>query len=92
MSTTFEGSVTRHGTPSGFRRHQVVGEIPCDSCKRAKREYDQRRLSAPEKARKNRLKARAQARAENDMRRLYPDVWAVLYANHVKELTREETQ
>lgn len=29
---TFKGSQTRHGTPSGWRKHQDLKEPPCAPC------------------------------------------------------------
>ena len=53
----------RHGTTTGYAQHQAHGERPCDACVNAKREYDQRWRSAPERTRKNRQHSRAQGRA-----------------------------
>lgn len=86
---TFENSLTRHGTTSGWALHQKREERPCDACVRAKREYDQRLRSAPEKARENRLRARAQGRAESDLRRLHPAEYQALYEAHLSDLKRE---
>lgn len=89
MERTFENSLTRHGTPSGWSLHQSRGERPCDACYRAKSEYDRRRNSAPEQTRKNRLNARAQARANSDLKRLHPAEYQALYEAHLSDLKRE---
>ena len=89
---TFENSLTRHGTPSGFTLHQKREERPCDACIRAKQEYDKRLRSAPEKTRKNRLHARAQQRAYSDLKRLHLDEYRDLYQAHLSILKREENQ
>lgn len=89
LERTFENSMTRHGTNSGWSLHQKREEHPCDACVRAKREYDQRLRSAPEKARDNRLRARAQGRAYSDLKRLHPAEYRALYEAHLSELQRE---
>ena len=90
MSDTLPGSRARHGTPSGWTAHQNRGERPCDACYAAKAEYDKRRKTAPEEVRRSRLHARAQARAETEIKRLYPGVWRALYQQHLDALRAEE--
>ena len=87
---TFENSLTRHGTTSGWALHQKRKEKPCDACVRAKQEYDKRLRSAPNKARLNRLYARAQGRAYSDLKRLHPAEYQALYEAHVSALKQEE--
>jgi hypothetical protein len=79
----------RCGTPSGYRRHQLDGEKPCDACATAKREYDQRLRSAPEATRRNRLHAKAQACATSRLRSIYPDLYAALYREEKERIWRE---
>jgi hypothetical protein len=79
----------RHGTPSGYKRHQLDSEKPCDACARAKQEYDQRWRSSPEQTRRNRLHAKAQGRAHTRMRAIYPEVYAALYAEEKERAYRE---
>lgn len=86
----FPDSTTRHGTLSGWRKHIKIGERPCDPCYFAKQEYDQRRLKAPGPLRRNRLRARAQARATTRLRNMFPEEWKVLYAQAWKEVFEED--
>lgn len=78
----------RCGTPSGYERHRLDGVKPCDACALAKSEYDRRYRAAPERVRRDRLKARAQSRAYvalraehvEEYRKLYRAAWAELLA------------
>lgn len=79
----------RCGTTSGYTRHQLDNEKPCDACASAKAAYDKRHREAPERTRMSRLKARAQSRAEARLRGMYPDVWRVLYAEEVERAQAE---
>ena len=80
---TFAGSRTRHGTNSGWRRHQILGERPCDACFRAKAEYDKLRRDIPEKALRNRQAAEAQRFALSRLSHMYPTTYALLYAEEL---------
>lgn len=82
----FEGSVVRHGTHSGWTRHQRHGEQPCDPCWRAKHDYDQRRLTDPVKLQRGRLRARAQGLAESELVRRHKAEYDELYAATLAEL------
>lgn len=84
------GDDYRHGTASGARRHSLAGELPCDACRAAKAEYDKRQRSTPEHTRRNRLHAKAQARALRDLRRRYLDEYKELYLDHKRKLIAEE--
>ena len=53
----------RCGTPSGYSRHQLDAEKPCDACAAAKAAYDRRHKAAPEHRQRDRLRAMAQRRA-----------------------------
>lgn len=87
---TFSNSKTRHGTPSGYRLHQILGERPCDACVRAKQEYDRRRLQASDLQLKNRMRARAQNRAKTRLVHLYPDEYLALYREALSVLEAEQ--
>jgi hypothetical protein len=78
----------RCGTPSGWTKHKNADETPCDACALAKKEYNQRWRSAPEKVRKNRLHAQAQARAVGRLKAIYPDLYAALYAEEKDRVWR----
>jgi hypothetical protein len=80
---------SRCGTNTGYTAHQRHQEKPCDACAAAKRDYDRRRREAPDKTRQSRDSATAQSRAHTRMRRIYPEVYAALYAEE-KELLRRE--
>jgi len=69
----------RCGTPSGYVGHQRTGENPCDACTRAKAEYDKRWREAPDRKRKDRIKARAQSRAHQRLVHLFPDLYREFY-------------
>ena len=73
------GADHRHGTVSGAKRHSDAGELPCDSCRAAKAKYDKRLRSTPDKIRRNRIHARAQAKAETDLRRAHPEEYRAAY-------------
>lgn len=75
----FPDSTTRHGTPSGFKKHQDLGEGPCAACYAAKATYDKRRLAAPDKKRRNRLSAAAQMQAYRSLAHKYPDEYRETY-------------
>lgn len=79
----------RCGTPSGWNRHRLDGEKPCDACARAKREYDKQWRSAPDRVRKSRLNARAQRKAYGRLSRLYPEDYAKFYAEEKARLIEE---
>ena len=79
----------RCGTTSGYTRHQLDNEKPCDACASAKAAYDKRLRESPAKTKTSRLRARAQNRAEGRLRRMYPDVWRVLYAEEVERALAE---
>lgn len=83
---------TRHGTHSGWRLHQALGQRPCTPCYNAKAEYDRRRLSAPEYVRKNRLSAKAQSKAYQVLKRLYPEEYRILFEGFRDQLIREEEE
>lgn len=79
----------RHGTNSGYRHHQALGQDPCDACYRAKQEYDKERRNQPQQVLQNRLNARAQQKAYGELVRLYPDVYNVLYQKWKTKLEEE---
>lgn len=75
-------SPTRHGTPSGYRKHQDEGTDPCVFCATAKQQYDARGRETPKVTRKNRLSAMAQQRAKTELTHLFPDEFRLLYEHH----------
>ena len=83
------GDDERHGTPAGARRHSEAGEPPCEACRAAKSEYDRRYRAANDKKRMNRLHAKAQNRAERDLRRAHLDEYRALYLEHKRQLIAE---
>ena len=85
----FLGSGVRHGTANGYSKHQALGESPCEMCRIAKHEYDTRNRAIPEKTKRNRLRARAQSRANTELRRRYPDEWKLIYDKHHNVLLAE---
>lgn len=86
LGKQFDGSRTRHGTHSGWAKHQKLAEEPCESCRKAKAAYDYRRLSATEQRRKNRLSATAQSRARAELARRHPDEYRTIYEAEKREL------
>lgn len=89
MTDTFPNSITRHGTHSGWSKHTKAGERPCDPCFFAKKEYDARRLAAPEKTRLNRLRASAQNKAHTALSRKYRGEYLTFYTEFVQELAEQ---
>jgi hypothetical protein len=85
----FNGSRVRHGTESGNRHHQVLGEEPCESCRQAKAHADWRRLQATDKQLRNRVRARAQAKAEGEVIRAHVEEYHEAYDRWIEKLLRE---
>lgn len=79
MSDTFPESTTRHGTPSGFTKHQVNSERPCDACIRAKSDYDARRLNSTELRDRNRAYASAAGLAKKRLVAAHKAEYDALY-------------
>ncbi|MGH7791414.1 MAG: hypothetical protein ACREOB_03780 [Thermodesulfobacteriota bacterium] len=84
-----EWGTTRHGTPSGFRRHQTLGERPCDPCFYAKQTYDKRRKSLPEFIIKDRLNAKAQSLALKELKNNHYNEYKDYYDRCKAQLTKE---
>lgn len=63
---------THHGTPTGFSRHQELGQVPCDLCKAAKARYDARRVQREETKARKKVLSQARARALEELRRRHP--------------------
>lgn len=82
-------NTTRHGTTAGYAKHKTNGEEPCETCRRAKSEYDARYRASSKVTIRSRLSSRAQARALTRIRRLYPEVWAALYQEELAKLKAE---
>lgn len=81
----------RCGTLSGYARHKLDDNKPCDACTAAKREYDKRWRAAPERTRKSRLSARAQQKAYGRLAREFPDKYAAYYAEAKADLMNGDT-
>ena len=79
VTVNWQTTKRRHGTASGYRFHQELGERPCDPCHRAKTAYDVGRRSAPAATLKNRSRAHAQTRAQLRLARIHSDEYRVLY-------------
>lgn len=83
---------SRHGTPSGAKRHERLGERVCDACARAKSDYDKQRRDIPENTRRNRLKSRAQTQALKRLRALHDAEYKALYAEEKERVFDEEME
>jgi hypothetical protein len=86
---SWEKTKVRHGTASGARKHSKLGEEACDSCRRAKSEYDKKRRLFPKIKQKNQNSAMAQNRARTRLVNLYPDLYRKFYAEELKAITEE---
>ena len=87
---SFAGSKTRHGTPSGFSKHQKLKEAPCEACRAAKAEYDARLRAADSKTLASRRAAKAQGRALQALRTRYPLEYRELYEQAKRLLAAED--
>jgi hypothetical protein len=86
---TFAGSTVRHGTTSGWRRHQTLGQRPCDPCYQAKQAYDHRYATAGDTQRKRRLGAKAQSLALQRLKAQYPGEYRAYYEEAKRQLEKE---
>ena len=84
--STWTTTKTRHGTVSGWRFHQLMRERPCEPCYEAKQAYDKRRRETPEQQQMNRLRARAQHQALQELAQRYPEEYRALYEEGCTEL------
>jgi len=89
VTTSSPRGVSRCGTLSGWRRHQRADERPCDACAAAKAAYDKRWRAAPERKRRDRLKARAQGRALLRLSHHHPSEYRAMYYEALDELEAE---
>ena len=89
LGPAFEGRKVRHGTPSGWRRHQADGTEPCQACTLAKSHYDWRWRSGDLQTKKNRLRAKAQALALAELRKRHQTEYDAIYDRAVATLFRE---
>jgi hypothetical protein len=80
---------SRCGTPSGYDRHQRVGEKPCAACANATADYDKRWRDATKRRQRDRLHARAQGRAEKLLRLAHPNEYDAYYQIAKAEVQRE---
>lgn len=85
----FEGSNTRHGTQSGWSLHQKRGEDPCSACYDAKQKYDARWRTAGKNRQKNRLCAKAQAKAYSRIAREFPALYRRYYLEYKTQIFAE---
>lgn len=79
----------RCGTPSGAVRHSNRGERPCDACAAAKAEYDRSWRNADDNTKRNRLHAKAQARALAAVRDAHREEYRAAYIAHRDALFAE---
>ncbi len=79
----------RCGTPAGATRHSDRGELPCEACAKAKADYDKDWREQPVNKLRNRLCAKAQARAKTELQRRYPELYRELYVQFRDELFEE---
>jgi hypothetical protein len=86
----FSNSRVRHGTYSGWNKHQTRGEPPCDACYRAKADYDHRRRETSDVKLRQRVLARAQHRAVKELAHRHPDEYRQLYLRFKAELLEAE--
>lgn len=80
----------RCGTPSGYRRHQLDGEKPCDACATAKREYDMDWRRASGKIQAGRRMAKAQRKAYQRLAHQFPDLYRSYYEEAKVEIAQED--
>lgn len=90
MSVDWQTTRRRHGTNSGWALHTQLGERPCDPCFVAKQAYDARRLSSPDKAIKNRMRAKAQQLALSELARRHHDEYRSLYRRLADEVNNPQ--
>lgn len=85
MQETFKGSKVRHGTESGWRKHQELGERQCTPCYQAKAAADKRRRGTPRATLISRARSRAQQRALLMLARQFPARFKILYRSYLRE-------
>lgn len=90
MARSWANTQTRHGSHSGWSLHSQLNEEPCTPCWNAKSEYDKRRLEAPDLVVRNRLRARAQGRAETRLVRAYKSEYDFYYQQELEKVFAEE--
>lgn len=82
-------SVTRHGTMSGYWKHQRDEERPCDPCYRAKSQYDDELRKQPTAIIKARIRAKAQGKAHSELARRHHDEYFEVYEQIKQEEYRQ---
>jgi hypothetical protein len=80
---------TRHGTSTGYAKHRKLGENPCTPCWEAESQRYKKWLETPVNTIKNRLRARAQARANMDLVRRHKAEYKKLYEQRLAEVHAE---
>lgn len=86
---SWENTTVRHGTQSGWRLHQHLGERPCDPCYRAKAAYDAERKSQPAETIKSRISAAAQRRALTELSHRHKAEYDELYVELKRQAFEE---
>ncbi|MGH7792056.1 MAG: hypothetical protein ACREOB_07035 [Thermodesulfobacteriota bacterium] len=84
-----EWGTTRHGTTSGYNRHQDLGERPCDPCFYVKQAYDRKRRALPRRIIKDRLNSKAQSLALSELKDNHYNEYRDLYDKYKAQLTKE---
>jgi len=77
---------SKHGTPAGFSRHQVLGQDACEACTAAKKAYDAEHYKRPEIKEAKRLQSLAKQRAFARLREAHPQEFGVLYEEEKAKL------
>lgn len=85
----WETTKTRHGTHSGWSRHQLLDEEPCDMCREARSRYDQSRSDASKQAR--RFAARVQSAAKTELVRRHKAEYDEIYRTLKEQMSEEWT-
>ncbi len=79
----------RHGTANGHAKHLNENTPPCEPCRIAKSQYDQRQLDIPENVTRNRIGAKAQSLAFRELRTAHEEEYRVLYQKNRDALLDE---
>lgn len=85
-----DSATTRHGTTSGYSKHQEREEEPCELCRMAKAEYDRRWRDADTVTQRNRVGSKAQGRALTELRKRHREEYLSLYRAERDRLFTEQ--